>query len=135
MPAVRRSLQTPDPGKPYLIEGHDEDSYDTLRNIAIEIREAWLYRDNASCIRLAAFSCKILLLIYPLYNSYPLIKAAFLNSKLEELNRLKGKLVRGANLSRREMKFIKALCLGGLYDEWLEAIQRQAKRVFKKTKP
>ncbi|KAJ9418020.1 hypothetical protein QL093DRAFT_2376356 [Fusarium oxysporum] len=145
MPAVRRSLQTPDPGEPYLTEGHDvinmidqaikEDSHDKLRDIAIEIGEAWLHRDNTSCIRLAAFSCKILLLIYPLYNSHPLIKAAFLNSELEELNRLKGKLVRGANLSRRERKFMKALRLGGLYDKWLEAIRGQAKRVLEKTEP
>jgi hypothetical protein len=142
---VRRSLQTPDPDEPYLIKGHDvidiidqaikEDGHNKLRDIAIEIRKAWLHKDNASCVRLAAFGCKILLLIYPLYNTYPPIKEAFLNSEIEKLNRLKGKLVRGANLSRRERKFIKALCLGGLYDEWLEAIRGQAKRVLEKTEP
>ncbi|KAM5521587.1 hypothetical protein FOXYSP1_15478 [Fusarium oxysporum f. sp. phaseoli] len=46
----------------------------------------------------------------------------FLNLEIEELNRLKGKLVREVNLSRRKRKFIKALRLGGLYDKWLEAI-------------
>ncbi|SCO77490.1 uncharacterized protein FRV6_01702 [Fusarium oxysporum] len=52
MPAVRRSLQTPDPDEPYLTEGHDiiniinqaikEDGHDKLRDMAIEIRKAWL---------------------------------------------------------------------------------------------
>ncbi|WP_205558825.1 hypothetical protein, partial [Pectobacterium brasiliense] len=74
---------------------------------------------------LAAFGCEIVLLVHPLYNTYPPIKEAFLNSEIEKLNRLKGKLVRGANPSRRERKFVKALRLGGLYDEWLEAIRGQ----------
>ncbi|EXM17052.1 hypothetical protein FOTG_14686 [Fusarium oxysporum f. sp. vasinfectum 25433] len=142
---LRRSLQTPNPNEPYLTEGHDvidiinqaikEDGYNKLRDIAIEIGKAWLHKDNASRIRLAAFSCEILLLIHPLYNTYLPIKEAFLNSKIEKLNRLKEKLMRGANPSRRERKFIKALRLGSLYDKWLEAIRGQAKRVLKKTEP
>ncbi|KAI8400445.1 hypothetical protein FOFC_19287 [Fusarium oxysporum] len=59
----------------------------------------------------------------------------FLDLKIEELDRLKGKLVREVNLSRRERKFVKALRLGGLYDEWLEVIRGQAKRVLEKTEP
>ncbi|SCO78522.1 uncharacterized protein FRV6_02735 [Fusarium oxysporum] len=142
---VRRSLQTLNPDEPYLTEGHDvidmidqaikEDSHDKLRDMAMEIGKAWLHKDDASRVRLAAFSYKILLLIHPLYDTYPPIKEAFLNSEIEKLNRLKGKLVRGANPSRRERKFIKALRLGGLYDEWLEAIRGQAKRVLEKTEP
>ncbi|SCO91260.1 uncharacterized protein FRV6_15388 [Fusarium oxysporum] len=141
---VRRSLQTPDPDEPYLTEGHDvidmidqaikEDGHDKLRDMAMEIGKAWLHKDDASCVRLAAFGCEILLLVHPLYDTYPPIKEAFLNSEIEKLNRLKGKLVRGANLSRRERKFVKAL-RGGLYDEWLEAIRGQAKRVLEKTEP
>ncbi|KAI8417531.1 hypothetical protein FOFC_00086 [Fusarium oxysporum] len=121
----------PNPDEPYLIEGHDvidmidqaikEDGHDKLYDMAMEIRKAWLHKDNTSRVRLAAFNCEILLLIYPLYNTYLPIKEAFLNSKIEKLNRLKGKLVRGANLSRRERKFIKALC-SSLYNEWLKAI-------------
>ncbi|ENH66416.1 hypothetical protein FOC1_g10000031, partial [Fusarium oxysporum f. sp. cubense race 1] len=62
--------------------------------------------------------------------------AACLNHPLrKKLNRLKEKLIRGANPSRRERKFIKALRLGSLYDKWLEAIRGQAKRVLKKTQP
>ncbi|KAG7404012.1 hypothetical protein Forpe1208_v015877 [Fusarium oxysporum f. sp. rapae] len=58
MPAVRRSLQTPDPDEPYLTEGHDvidmidqaikEDDHDELRDMAMEIGKAWLARDDAS---------------------------------------------------------------------------------------
>ncbi|SCO82575.1 uncharacterized protein FRV6_06788 [Fusarium oxysporum] len=142
---LRRSLQTPKPDEPYLTKGHDiidmidqainKDGHDKLRDIAIEIRKAWLHKDDASRIRLAAFGYEILLFVSPLFNPHPPIKAAFLNSELEELNRLKGKLVRGANPSRRERKFVKALRLGGLNDEWLEAIRGQAKRVLEKTEP
>ncbi|KAJ0149879.1 Uncharacterized protein HZ326_7555 [Fusarium oxysporum f. sp. albedinis] len=99
---LRRSLQTPDPDEPYLTKGHDvidmidqaikEDGYDRLRDMAMEIGKAWLHKDDASRVRLAAFGCEILLLI-------------------EKLNR------------------------GGLYDEWLEAIRGQAKRVLEKTEP
>ncbi|EXK77322.1 hypothetical protein FOQG_17965, partial [Fusarium oxysporum f. sp. raphani 54005] len=35
----------------------------------------------------------------------------------------------------RERKFIKALCLGGLYNKWLKASWWQAKEVLEKTKP
>jgi hypothetical protein len=47
MPAVRRSLQAPDPDEPYLTKGHDitykieqaikKDNHGELRNIAIKI--------------------------------------------------------------------------------------------------
>ncbi|KAM5515601.1 hypothetical protein FOXYSP1_02552 [Fusarium oxysporum f. sp. phaseoli] len=94
---VRRSLQTPDPDEPDQTEGHDvidmidqaikEDGHNKLRDMAMEIGEAWLHRDDASRIRLAAFGCEILLLVHPLYNSHPPIKAAFLSSEIEELNR------------------------------------------------
>jgi hypothetical protein len=47
MPAVRRSLRTPDPNEPYLTEGHDvidmidqsikKDDHGKLRDMAMEI--------------------------------------------------------------------------------------------------
>ncbi|SCO76924.1 uncharacterized protein FRV6_01136 [Fusarium oxysporum] len=141
---LRRSLQTPDPNEPYLIKGHDvidiieealardkEGKGDILRIKAMEIRDAWDHKDDISRIRLALFGCEILLLIWP---HYKLIDRGFLDLEIEELNRLKGKLVRGVNPSRRERKFVKAL-RGGLYDDWLEAIRGQAKRVLEKTEP
>ncbi|EXA32421.1 hypothetical protein FOVG_16342 [Fusarium oxysporum f. sp. pisi HDV247] len=141
---VRRSLQTPDPDEPYLTKGHDvidiikealardkKGKGDILRMKAMEIGDAWDHKDDTSCIRLALFGYKILLLVWP---HHKLINRGFLSLKIEELNRLKGKLVRGVNPSRRERKFVKAL-RGSLYDEWLEAIRGQAKRVLEKTEP
>ena len=126
MPAVRRSLQTPDPDEPYLTKGHDvidmieealardkKGKGDILRMKAIEIRDAWDHKDDTSRIRLALFGCEILLLTWP---HHKLIDRGFLNLEIEELNRLKGKLVRGVNPSRRERKFVKAL-RGGLYNK------------------
>jgi hypothetical protein len=72
---VRRSLQAPRPDEPYLTEGHNvipkieealrrnKGKGDMLHIIAIDIGEAWFNKDNASCIRIAIFSYKILLLI------------------------------------------------------------------------
>ncbi|KAF5251526.1 hypothetical protein FOXYS1_14754 [Fusarium oxysporum] len=144
---VRRSLQTPDPDEPYLTEGHDvinmieealardkKGKGDILRMKAMEIGDAWDRKDDASRVRLAAFGCEILQLVHPLYESDPPITEAFLNSEIGELNELKGKLLRGANPSRRERQFVKVI-RGGLYDEWLEAIRWQAKKVLENTEP
>jgi len=123
---LRRSLQTPDPDEPYLTKGHDvinrikealardkKGKGDILRMKAIEIRDAWDHKDDTSRIRLALFGCEILLLTWPYHK---LIDRGFLDLEIEELNRLKGKLVRGVNPSRRERKFVKAL-RGGLYNK------------------
>ncbi|KAF6521518.1 hypothetical protein HZS61_015776 [Fusarium oxysporum f. sp. conglutinans] len=72
---LRRSLQTPDPDEPYLTKGHDvidmieealardkKGKGDILRMKAMEIGDAWDYKDDTSRIRLALFGCKILLL-------------------------------------------------------------------------
>ncbi|KAI8400716.1 hypothetical protein FOFC_19564 [Fusarium oxysporum] len=91
-----------------------------MKYYVIEIHPSDCITPSPPPVRVSAYF-KILLLIYPLYNIYPPIKEAFLNSEIEKLNRLKGKLIRGANLSQRERKFIKALC-SGLYDKWLKAI-------------
>ncbi|KAH7227217.1 uncharacterized protein BKA55DRAFT_527165, partial [Fusarium redolens] len=70
-----RSLQAPRPDEPYLTEGHDvipkieealrrnKGKGDILYIMAIDIREAWFNKDNASRVRIAIFNCKILLLI------------------------------------------------------------------------
>ncbi|KAK8140672.1 hypothetical protein G3M48_002788 [Beauveria asiatica] len=96
---LRRSLQTPDPDKPYLTEGHD----------VIDMIEEALARDKKG--------------------------KGFLDLKIEKLSKLEGKLLAGVNPSQRERKFVKALRLGGLYDEWLEASRWQAKEVLEKTEP
>ncbi|KAL9566945.1 hypothetical protein ACKAV7_008714 [Fusarium commune] len=142
---VRRSLQTSDPDEPYLTEGHDvidmieealardkKGKGDILRMKVMEIGDAWDHKDDASRIRLAVFGCEILLLTWP---HHKLIDRGFLDLEIEELSKLEGKLLAGVNPSRRERKFVKALRLGGLYDEWLEAIQWQAKKVLEKTEP
>ncbi|KAG5743955.1 hypothetical protein H9Q70_013335 [Fusarium xylarioides] len=148
MPIIRRSLQfdpdKPDPGKPYLTEGHDvtykinqaiinKEDYNQLCNKAMEVVYVWEEMDDTSCIRLAAFGCKILLLVHRLYRQDPPIKKAFLIKKLKELNELKGKLLRGIHIRYEELVFIDAL-RDDMYDEWFEAIQDQVQRVLKKTK-
>ncbi|EXL93756.1 hypothetical protein NOF04DRAFT_13461 [Fusarium oxysporum II5] len=70
MPAVRRSLQPPDPNKPYLTKGHDmtckikqaikKDDHGELRDIAMEIGIDWGKEDNAGRVRSAIFGCEIL---------------------------------------------------------------------------
>ncbi|TXC08194.1 hypothetical protein FocTR4_00004219, partial [Fusarium oxysporum f. sp. cubense] len=69
----------------------------------------------------------------PLYcRPLQILRLNYLLPKL--LYKLEGKLLRGVNLSQREREFVKALC-GGLYNEWLEAIWWQAKKVLEKIKP
>ncbi|KAG5766266.1 hypothetical protein H9Q73_014353 [Fusarium xylarioides] len=147
MPIVRRSLQfnpdKPDPSKPYLTEGHDvtykinqaiinKEDHNQLRNKAMEVVYVWEETDNTSCVRLAAFSCKILLLVHRLYRQDPPIKKAFLIKELKELNELKGKLLGGIHICYEELVFIDAL-RDDMYDEWFEAIRDQVLRVLKKT--
>ncbi|EXM16912.1 hypothetical protein FOTG_14809 [Fusarium oxysporum f. sp. vasinfectum 25433] len=123
---LRRSLQTPDPDEPYLTKGHNvidiikealardkKGKGDILCMKAMEIGDAWDHKDDTSRIRLALFGCEILLLIWP---HHKLINRGFLDLEIEELNRLKEKLVREVNPSRRERKFVKAL-RGGLYNK------------------
>jgi hypothetical protein len=107
-----------------------KDNHGELRDIAIEIRRDWGKENNTGRVRLALFGCEILLLTWPYHK---LINRAFLNLEIEELSKLKGKLLRGTNPSRREREFVKALRLGGLHNEWLEAIREQAKRVLELT--
>ncbi|TXB97121.1 hypothetical protein FocTR4_00011589 [Fusarium oxysporum f. sp. cubense] len=64
------------------------------------------------------------------YNIIHKIKQVIKKDNYKELSELKGKLLRGMNLSQREREFIKALC-GSLYNKWLKAIREQAKRVLK----
>ncbi|TVY65824.1 hypothetical protein Focb16_v009914 [Fusarium oxysporum f. sp. cubense] len=121
MPAVRRSLQPPERNKAYLTKCHDvirkteqvikKDDHGELRDMAIEIGRDWGKENDAG----------------------RLINRGFLNLEIEELSKLEGKLLRGTNPSRREREFVKALRLGGLHDEWLEAIREQAKRVLELT--
>ncbi|KAH7207891.1 uncharacterized protein BKA55DRAFT_681677 [Fusarium redolens] len=122
MPAIRRSLQAPRPDKPYLTEGHNVilKIEEALRRNK-DIREAWFNKDNASCIRIAIFSCKILLLIWSIYKN-PLINKDFLKCKKQKLKDLERKLCRGVQPSRRERGFFRALN-GGLYNEWLKDIR------------
>ncbi|KAG5747865.1 hypothetical protein H9Q70_009448 [Fusarium xylarioides] len=70
----------------------------------------------------AAFSCKILLLVYRLYRQDPPIKKAFLIKELKELNELKGKLLGGIHIRYEELVFIDALH-DDMYAEWFKAIQ------------
>ncbi|KAH7201208.1 hypothetical protein DER44DRAFT_783636 [Fusarium oxysporum] len=138
---LRRSLQPPKRNKAYLTKCYDvihkieqvikKDDYSELCNMAIKIGRDWGKENDAGRVRLALFGYKILLLTWP---HHKLINRGFLNLKIEELSKLEGKLLRGTNLSRREREFVKALRLGGLHDEWLEAIREQAKRVLELTK-
>ncbi|KAG5747615.1 hypothetical protein H9Q72_014494 [Fusarium xylarioides] len=142
MHTVRRSLQTPDPDEPYLIEGPNatemkdminqaisSGNYYKLYNEAIEILKAWEHTDDVNRIKQAAFSCKILKVTWPYYK---LVNRGFLNAKIKALNTLREKLLRGIDPEVKEREFIMAIC-GGLYDEWLEAIRWQAERATRIT--
>ncbi|KAG5786557.1 hypothetical protein H9Q69_014360 [Fusarium xylarioides] len=109
----------------------NRDDHADLRDMAMEIGLTWQRKDDASRIKRAAFGCEVLKVTWP---HYRLIKRGFLNGEIRQLNELEGKLLRGTDLTINESDFIMAI-RGGLYDEWLEAIRGQAKRVLEKTEP
>ncbi|KAG5787500.1 hypothetical protein H9Q69_013421 [Fusarium xylarioides] len=139
---IRRSLQTPDPDEPYLIEGPNatemKDMIDQaissgdhykLYDEAIEILKAWEHTDDVNRIKRAAFGCEILKVTWPYYK---LVDRGFLNAEIKALNALREKLLRGTDPEVKEREFIMAI-RGGLYNEWLEAIGWQAERATRIT--
>ncbi|KNB07730.1 hypothetical protein FOXG_08812 [Fusarium oxysporum f. sp. lycopersici 4287] len=70
----------------------------------------------------------------PIFFLQPTSKATLSPTPADTTLKLSTALLQGVNPSRREREFVKAL-RGGLYDEWLEAIRGQAKRVLEKTEP
>ncbi|KAG5742415.1 hypothetical protein H9Q72_014613, partial [Fusarium xylarioides] len=74
MPAIRRSLQPAQDNRAYQTRCHKEvipminlfinrDDYADLHNIAMEIGLTWQRKDDASCIKQAAFGCEVLKVI------------------------------------------------------------------------
>ncbi|KAF5973451.1 hypothetical protein FCOIX_8769 [Fusarium coicis] len=70
----------------------NRDDHADLRDMATEIGPAWERTDDASRVKLAAFGCKILEVMWP---HYPPVGKEFLELEIRELNELKGKLLRG----------------------------------------
>ncbi|KAM0080466.1 hypothetical protein ACKRZS_007383, partial [Fusarium odoratissimum] len=135
MPVIRRSLRPPRPNEPYLTEDHNviriikralssakQSNCDKLYVMAAEIGVAWMVEDDVGRVRLALFGCEVLRLVW-LYLYIPWISEAFLDAEIESLETLRWAL-NGGHLWRRQNKFLKKLCLGGLHDEWLYDIRK-----------
>ncbi|KAM0080806.1 hypothetical protein ACKRZS_007033 [Fusarium odoratissimum] len=137
---LRRSLRPPRPNEPYLTEDHnvirmikraflsaEQSNCDKLYVMAAEIGVAWMVEDDVGRVRLALFGCEVLRLVRP-YLYIPWISEAFLDAEIESLETLRWAL-NGGHPRRRQNKFLKKL-RGGLHNEWLHDIRKQAIEVL-----
>ncbi|EXM05881.1 hypothetical protein FOIG_04346 [Fusarium odoratissimum NRRL 54006] len=86
-----------------------------------------MVEDDVGRVRLALFGCEVLRLVRP-YLHIPRISEAFLDAEIESLETLRWAL-NGGHPRRRQNKFLKKL-RGGLHDEWLHDIRKQAMEVL-----
>ncbi|KAH7190879.1 hypothetical protein DER44DRAFT_796126 [Fusarium oxysporum] len=141
MPVIRRSLRPPGPNEPYLTEDHnvirmikraleraEQGNRDRLHAMAAEIGVAWMVEDDDGRVRLALFGCEVLRLVRP-YLHNPRISEAFLDAEIQSLRTLRWAL-NGEHPRKRQNEFLEALHLGGLHDEWLHDIRKQAMEVL-----